>query len=294
MRSRAVLVATVLVLGGALPAAAQSVPGSGGWAPGPDAAGDNTYAGVVDQPANGSGIAAGSAFHVSGWAVDTTAEGWAGFDGLNVYVGGQASGTPVARGTVGEARPDVAAATGNGFWAASGFDALVPAGAVPSGQQTLTIAAHTPGKGTWVRQVSVNVGGGGGGGGAAGSGSPVQSVTGGPVSPALTLTILSPNNNEQIPGGTAEALVRGVTGDTRTTAALGVGVDRVQVFLDAPRGQAGSQKVGDATINQDGSWQLLWLPTRFNTVSHHVMYIYARSAVTGEEILKTVELNISS
>jgi hypothetical protein len=274
-----------------LPAAAQSVPGSGGWAPGPDAAGDNTYAGVVDQPANGAGIAAGSAFHVSGWAVDTTAEGWAGFDALNVYLGGQASGTPIARGAVGEGRPDVAAATGNGFWAASGFDALVPAGAVPSGQQTLTVAAHTPGKGTWVRQVSVNVGGGGGGGG---GGSPAQSVSGGPVSSALTLTILSPGPNEEIPGGTAQALVRGVAGDTRTTAALASGVDRVQVFLDAPRGQAGSQKVGDATINQDGSWSLIWLPTRFNSVRHHVMYVYARSAVTGEELMKTVELNISS
>ena len=288
MLSRAVLLTFVLVLAGALPAAAQSVPGSGGWTPGPDAAGDNTYAGVLDQPANGASIAPGAAFHVSGWAVDTTAEGWAGFDDLNVYLGGQVSGSPVAHGTVGEARPDVASATGNGFWAASGFDALVPAGAVPGGQQTLTVAAHTPSKGTWVRQVSVNVGGGSGGGG-----TPAQSVTGGPVSPALTLTILSPGNNEEIPGGTAQAIVRGVAGDTRTTAALGSGVDRVQVYLDAPRGQAGSQFVGNATFN-GGAWELFWLPTRYNTVRHHIMYVYAHSAVTGEEILKTVEVNILS
>ena len=285
---RAVLLASVLAFYGALPVAAQSAPGSGSWSPGPGAVGDNTYAGVVDQPANGSTVAAGSAFHVSGWVVDTTAEGWAGFDDLNVYLGGQVSGNPIARGTVGEGRPDVASVTGNGFWGNSGFDALVPAGVVPSGGQTLTIAAHTPAKGTWVRQLSVNVGGGGGGGA-----SPAQSVSGGPVSPELTLTILSPTQNEEIPGGTAQALVRGVAGDTRTTAALGSGVERVQVYLDAPRGMAGSQFVGDATFN-GGAWQLLWLPTRYNSVRHHVMYVYARSAVTGEEILKTVELNILS
>ena len=286
MRSRALLLAAALVLNAAVPAAAQSLPGSGSWGPGPDAVGDNTYAGVVDQPANGATLAAGAAFHVSGWVVDTTAQGWAGFDDLNVYLGGQASGTPLARGTVGEARPDVAGVTGNGYWAASGFDALVPAGAVPAGAQTLTVVAHTPAKGTWVRQVSVNVGGGAGG-------SPVQSATGGPVSPALTLTILSPTPNEEIPGGTAQAIVRGTAGDTRTTAALGSGVDRVQVYLDAARGLAGSQFVGDATIT-GGSWQLVWLPTKYNSVRHHIMYVYARSAVTGEEILQTQEVNILS
>jgi hypothetical protein len=280
----AVLLATVLILNGALPVAAQSIPGSGSWTAGPDGAGDNTYAGVIDQPANASSIAAGSAFHVSGWVVDTTAQGWAGFDDLNVYLGSLPGGTLLARGAVGEGRPDVAATTGNGFWAASGFDALVPAGAVPAGTQTLTVAAHTAGKGTWIRQVSVNVASGGGGG---------TSATGGPVSPALTLTILSPGFNEEIPGGTAQAIVRGVAGDTRTRVELGSGVDRVQVYLDAPRGLAGSQFVGEATIS-GGSWQLIWLPTKYNSVRHHVMYVYTRSAVTGEELLATQELNILS
>ena len=287
MRTAVLLASALVLLGGALPTAAQaqSAPGSGSWAAGPDAIVDNTYAGFVDQPANGGTVPAGSAFHVSGWVVDTTAEGWAGIDALNVYLGGLPGGQLLARGAVAEGRPDVASVTGNGFWAASGFDALVPAGAVPGGAQTLTVAAHTPAKGTWVKQISLNVGGGGGGG-------PV-SATGGPVSPALTLTILSPGVNEEIPGGTAQAIIRGVAGDTRTRAELGSGVDRVQVYLDAPRGVTGSQFLGNASFT-GGSWQLDWLPTKYNSVRHHIMYVYARSAVTGEELLVTREINILS
>src|SRR5919197_5387830 len=87
----------VLVLGMAVaalptPAAAQVVAGSGNWSPGPNAADDNTYAGNIDQPASGSTIAAGSAFHVAGWVVDTTAEGWAGIDEINVYLGSAGPG----------------------------------------------------------------------------------------------------------------------------------------------------------------------------------------------------------
>jgi hypothetical protein len=37
-----------------------------------------------------------------------------------------------------------------------------------------------------------------------------------------------------------------------------------------------------------------WQPTKYNSASHHFMYIYARSAVTGEELLVTQEINISS
>src|SRR5438270_14054578 len=80
------LLATAVVAAAPMPAAAQVVPGSGTWSPGPNAAGDNTYAGNVDQPATGSTIPAGTAFHVTGWVVDTTAEARAGLDDLNVYL----------------------------------------------------------------------------------------------------------------------------------------------------------------------------------------------------------------
>src|SRR5262245_19445911 len=108
---------------------AQQVPGGGGWQPGANAAGDNTYQGFIDQPSASASIALGAPFHVSGWVVDTPADGWAGIDGVQVLQGDRV----LASGSVAGIRPDVASVTGNGFWAASGFDALVPGNALGAG-----------------------------------------------------------------------------------------------------------------------------------------------------------------
>ena len=64
------LAAAVCALSLAPPVAAQQVPGGGGWSPAAGAAGDNTYQGFIDQPADGATIQLGSTFHVSGWIVD--------------------------------------------------------------------------------------------------------------------------------------------------------------------------------------------------------------------------------
>ncbi|MCA1647776.1 MAG: hypothetical protein LC797_20710 [Chloroflexi bacterium] len=85
--------------------------------------------------------------------------------------------------------------------------------------------------------------------------------------------------------------IRGVTYDTRTRAELGVGVDRVQVYLDGPRGVEGSQNLGTAT-QTDNTWALAWEPTKFDQVAHHILFVYARSSVTGEERPANQELNI--
>src|SRR5690242_20097652 len=103
----------LLSLAGTTPVAADVIPGAGDWQPAAGAAGDNTYEGFIDQPQAGSTIAAGAPFHVSGWAVDMSADGWAGIDGMQVLLGSNV----IATGIVGGSRPDVANVTGNGFWA---------------------------------------------------------------------------------------------------------------------------------------------------------------------------------
>jgi hypothetical protein len=256
-------------------AAAQEVPGGGGWAPAAGAAGDNTYQGFVDQPQPGSTLPAGAAFRVSGWVVDMAAEGWAGIDDIAVLQGDRV----LVHGTVANNRPDVAAVTGNGFWAASGFDALVPAGAVSDGPATLTVVAHTPGKGAWSKQVSVNIGGGGG------------VITAPSAETGLVLSLLVPGVDELVVGN-RNGTVRGVAYDTRTRAELGVGVDRVQVYIDGERDRVGSQFIGEV-VPSATTWVMAWEPTRWNTVKHHVMYVYGRSTVTGEERLITREFSIS-
>jgi hypothetical protein len=254
-------------------AQAQALPG-GGWSPAAGAAGDNTLVGFIDQPASGASIPAGASFTLGGWVVDTSADGWAGVDGVQVVLGS----TLLAQAAIALPRPDVASALGNPFFAASGFHAVINS-ALPGGSQTLTIVAHTPGRGSWSKQVTVNVGGGGvvSSGNAAASG--------------LVLTIVSPTSDDLIVGNN-NGVISGVAFDTRTRAELGVGVDRVQAYLDGARGTTGSQFLGEATFNGN-AWTINWQPTRFNHVQHHILWVYARSSVTGEEALVQEEINIA-
>jgi hypothetical protein len=159
---------------------------------------------------------------------------------------------------------------------------VVPAGALQAGQATLTVQVHTPGKGSWFKQIGVNVTAGGG----------AAPTSGGAAPTALVLTIITPQPNEEVPGNN-NGLFHGTAYDTRTRPELGSGVNRIQIYLDAQRGQAGSQYLGDATIS-DVQWRLEWQPTKWNSVRHHVVFIYTRSAVTGEERLDTLEIDIGS
>jgi hypothetical protein len=254
-------------------AAAQSALSGGDWAPAAGAAGDNTYEGFIDQPLSGASISAGASFQVSGWIVDSSAEGWSGIDDVQVLLGT----TLLAHAAVGASRPDVASATGNPYFGNAGFQGVV-SGGVPAGQQTLTIVAHTPGKGSWSKDVAVNVTGGG-------------TLTGSSTGSGLVLSIISPSPDDEVVSNNS-ATIFGVAHDTRTRTDLGVGVDRVQVCLDGPCGEAGSQTLGDATFSGD-NWSLQWEPTRFNHVRHHVLFVYAHSAVTGEQALVTEEINLS-
>ncbi len=254
--------------------AAAQTPG-GDWSPGPGAAGDNTYEGFIDQPARGATIAAGSSFAVSGWVVDTTAQGWSGIDDVQVLLGNSS----LADIAVGQSRTDVASALGNPYFEGAGFAGVVST-ALPAGQQTLTIVAHTPGKGSWSKQVMVNV---------SGSGAPTTPSAGGS---GLVLQIISPLANDLIVSNNNGAIY-GVAYDTRTRPELGVGVDRVQVYLDGARGVAGSQYLGDANLNGT-NWSITWEPTHYNSVRHHILWVYARSTVTGEEALLQEEINLSS
>src|SRR5438132_3956209 len=268
------LAAAVCALSLAPPVAAQQVPGGGGWSPAAGAAGDNTYQGFIDQPADGATIQLGSTFHVSGWIVDTTATGWAGIDDVQVLNGS----TVLAHALVAQSRPDVAAATGNPYWAASGFDAVVSSGGLPAGPTSLTVVAHTPAKGSWSKQVNVTIAGGG-------------AVVASPgISTGLVLTIIAPGVGEDVLAN-HNGIIRGVAYDTRTRAELGVGVDRVQVYLDGPRDVPGSQTLGTAT-QVENTWSLAWEPTKYDHVRHHILFVYAHSSATGEERLVNQEINI--
>ena len=153
------LAAGFLALSAVAPGFAQSAPSAPTMAvftAGPDASGPNTYIGRVEAPKAGQSVQGGSSLLVTGWAADTTAQGWAGFDQMQVYDGARdKGGTKVADGMVAQNRPDVADFLGPNF-IKSGFSAVVPGSALPTGNQSLYIYLHTANKGWWFKTVPVN------------------------------------------------------------------------------------------------------------------------------------------
>jgi len=252
------------------PAAAQS----NGWQGGPGAILDNTYNGFIDIPSSGSTVPGSGSFTLGGWFVDTTAQGWAGADNMQVWLGTMdGGGHMIAQGIVAQNRPDVAAALGNPYDAASGFSASVNGSSVPSGAQTLYVYLHTGGKGWWFKTVSVN------GGGAATATAPAPAATGGNVSgSAPTLTVDQPTEGANVKAaGSADFTITG----SATDPANGPGaIDRVEVWILGER-DTGTQ-LGTTTPAGDGSWSLTFKPTKFPS-THVNIYVFAHSKVTGKE-----------
>jgi hypothetical protein len=265
------------------------------WTPGPGAAGDNTYAGFIDVPPANSQVATGN-FQVAGWFVDTTAQGWAGADDVQVFQGTMdGDGKMLARALFAQSRPDVAAALGNPFWAASGFTATIPAGALPTGGQTLSVYAHTPAKGWWYKQVQVNVSATAAGSGApAPAGSPAPTVQGA----ALPIVAVEKPKDGEVVKTSSDYTIIGYALDQNASPNQGVagsGIDRVQVYLGAERENNGTF-LGEADLGFSDSipeglygsqfassgWRLTFKPTKFH-VNTYLMFAYARSAVSGKE-----------
>ncbi|MCA1647674.1 MAG: hypothetical protein LC797_20165 [Chloroflexi bacterium] len=258
------------------------------WTPGPGAVGDNTYVGFIDVPPTNATVPPGS-FQVAGWFVDTTAQGWAGADDVQVFQGTlDGDGKMLARATFAQARPDVAAALGNPYWAASGFNAGVPAGALAAGGQTLSVYVHTPGKGWWYKQVQVNVSA------TATTSAPAPIVSGA----ALPLVVIEKPADGEVVKTSNDYTIIGYALDRNARPNQGVagsGIDRVQVYFGAERDNGG-RFVGEAELGFNDSipeglygaqfassgWRLTFKPTQFH-VNTYLMFAYARSAVSGQE-----------
>ncbi len=265
------------------------------WTPGPGAAGDNTYSGFIDVPPANATVPTGN-FQVAGWFVDTTAQGWAGADDVQVFQGTMdGGGKMLAKAFFAQSRPDVAAALGNPYWAASGFNATISASALPTGGQALSVYAHTPGKGWWYKQVQVNVSATAAGSGApASAGAPAPTVSGA----ALPIVVIEkPKDGEQVLTKSDYEII-GYALDknaSSTQGTAGSGIDRVQVYVGAERENNGTF-LGEAELGFSDSipeglygsqfasagWRLTFKPTKFH-VNTYLMFAYARSVVSGKE-----------
>jgi hypothetical protein len=289
LRSLLILIA---LLGLSLAPGALAAPGD--WQPGPDATLDNTYAGVIDAPANGSSVASNQATTISGWVVDQAADGWAGIDNVHVYDGVAGQGSFLGQATFAQSRPDVAQALGNPFFVNSGFALVVGPGVLAAGPHTLTVYAHTPDKGWWFTQVSVNAA-------AAAVAVPVApapaiSGSAGPINVLLrpsTVTVSKQDDHYSI---------KGYALDPQATA--DAGIDHVDLYMDEMRGHGGTL-IGRAELRQDqpeaaaafgsrfemAGYQLDFKPADFNVGNHHI-YAYATSSISGQETVAVTGFNI--
>jgi Bacterial Ig domain len=273
------------------------------WTAGPNGVGDDTYDGFIDTPASGASVPTGD-FAVTGWFVDKSAEGWAGADQMQVFLGPMGSGgTMLVSGAVAQSRPDVAAAEGNPYFTDSGFTAVVPAGAVPAGNQTLSVYLHTPAKGWWYKSVDVSVSSSAP---AAPSASAPAPVVQGATLPVIAIEI--PGSGQTFTQRTGVQMV-GYALDPNAGPNQGVagsGIDRVDVYMDGER-DSGGTFVGDAELGfsdqtaarkygsqfQSAGWQLTFNPTNF-TKGVHQIFAYGRSAASGKENLALITWNNAS
>jgi hypothetical protein len=265
-----------------------------GWQPGPGAVLDNTYDGFIDIPKDGASVPASGSFTVAGWFVDKTAEGWAGVDDVQIWQGiMDGGGKLLTRATFAQSRPDVAAATGNPYWAASGFGGVVPAGSLSAGGQALSVYAHTPSKGWWYKQVQVTVSAAAAASPAPGPATPAPTVSGG----ALPIVgIEKPKDSEVVLTKDTYEII-GYALDKNAAPNQGVagsGIDRVQVYIGAERENNGTF-LGEAELGfsdpvaqtygpqfASAGWRLVFKPTSFHA-NTYLLFAYARSAVTGKE-----------
>lgn len=245
------------------------------WQPGPSASGEYFCNGVIDSPVPGSTVAPGVPIQLSGWIVDMNATGWAGVDDLHVYDGYAGPGRFLAQGTVGLNRTDVAMALGNPYYASSGFLATIPAGVLGIGQHTLTVYAHTPDKGWWYRQLTLNVA--------------PQTVA---SSNRPAAAISKPAYGENIYTGDTDYTFMGYALDQTasiTQGSQGSGIDRVQVFIN-------DEYVGDADLGfsdpeaatfgrqfDNAGFRFAFKPTKFHE-GNVQLEVRAHSVVTGNEI----------
>lgn len=244
---------------GAAPAPSGTATAANGWNPGPGAVGAGTIIGSIDAPGGGATVFASNVV-VKGWAVDTTAQGWAGIDQVQVFNGlmGQ-GGSMVASAQVAQDRQDVATALNNGYWAASGFNATIPS--LSAGSQTLNVYVHTPGRGWWYRPVQFTV----------------SAVN---TSARPVVQVYTPTDGQTLDATAGDFTITGKATDPNAPAGQS-GISHVEVWLDGQPGQDGGFDLGAANLNADGSWSLTFTPTHYQDIQHW-LYVIATSSITGK------------
>jgi hypothetical protein len=266
---------------------------AGDWLAGPEASGENTFAGFIDAPAAGAGLQPNTPLTVRGWVVDRSAAGWTGIDDVQIYLGlRDQGGALLSKAAIGQRREDVAAAFGNGYWTNAGYSATFTNSGLGPGPNLLTVYAHTPNRGWWYQQVEVRL-------------TPLPAI-GFADDPLVVIREVVPSTDVAQTVNTMT--LRGYAIDRNmppnlTLGVAGSGVTAIQVYLDGPPG-AGvplatadlGKKNREATgfgdrFGQSG-FEIVVHPSDMS-VDRHTLFIYATSAYWPNQSLVILPINVT-
>jgi len=202
-----------------------------------------------------------------------------GVDSVDVFLGGTSgSGTRLAGAQLGIARTDVPAVLDNPDWGTAGFAITIPLSSVPFGATTLTLAAHTPERGTWLSSVQVVVP-------SLGSVPAAQVVA--PVVVPIVPTV-APRVRAEVQAPQAGDTV----GRSFVVQVLAPGADRVDVFLEPDR-DGGGRLVGSAAITRDQLPGAPFMATVVAPLGVHTLYVHVHAQTAAREEVLILPLTVS-
>jgi hypothetical protein len=250
--------------------------GSDEWTPANSADATEPILGSVDPVFSDD---ASPSLTISGWAIDPSADDSSGIDRVQAFVGpDRASGTPLTA-QLGLTRSDITSLVGgNPARAAAGFSVNVPVELIPPGTSLLTLAAHTPERGTWLSTVQVVVPSLGA---VPAFTRPVVRTSPAPVLAQprpLKAEVQSPQPGDQVP----RSFIMQV---------LAPNADQVDVFLEPDRDKGG-RMVGSTSAAQrqppGGSLDVaVSVP-----LDGHTLYVHVSSLTTGQEQVFTIPIMV--
>jgi hypothetical protein len=244
------------------------------WAPGPNAGEPNPLVGLIDPPVS---QATGESLAVSGWVLDPSSES-VGVDSVDVFLGG-AVGTRLAGAQLGLPRTDVPAVLDNPDWSTAGFAVTIPLSSVPFGSTTLTLAAHTPERGTWLSSVLVVV-------------PNLGAVPAPPVVAPVVVPVVLPTLVPRIKVEIQAPQAGDTVGRSFAVQVLAPGADRVDVFLEPDR-DGGGRLVGSAAASRDQLATAPFMATVSAPLGMHTLYVHVHAPTAAREEVLILPVAVS-